>query len=97
MPARSFPNPEPHRGITDPDLAGTVRRLHCKLYNFCGSVALRENWSGWHCNKCHCYRPIGAEQGLLDAVRLQTLVAEAWARLHAWNAKQRRYTTRKGA
>lgn len=73
-----------------------ARRLHCRTYSHCLSVCDREGWELFHCNHCKAFRPIGAEQGLIDAARLVEMVAEAHARVTLKNKAYGYYTTRKG-
>jgi hypothetical protein len=46
------PNPVRSETISDWCKAGEVRRLTCRQYNACLTIALKQRWDGFACNRC---------------------------------------------
>lgn len=54
-PMATIPTPVACRQVFDPEEAARVRRLDCRHYSACLSVACRQRWEGFSCRSCPAY------------------------------------------
>lgn len=71
-----LPNPQRMAQIADPEKVPLYRRLDCRSYNRCLSVASDEGWPGFTCNDCQAHSPMSGTEQLADMEAMASLLAE---------------------
>lgn len=59
-------NPTNHYRLWDPDKVPEVRKVTCKYYNYCLSIADKNNWRGFSCRECYAYEAITSDDNKRD-------------------------------
>jgi hypothetical protein len=69
-------NPVACHLTTDPDEAGSIRRIDCRSYDRCLDLAVESGWRGFHCKECRGYEAPTPEEQRRDYMGALTLLAE---------------------
>ncbi len=71
------PAPSPAHSLGDPDRCAEARRLGCRAYDRCLTVAADRGWRGFHCRACDAYVPQTPGERYRDLIGLLELLADS--------------------
>ena len=74
-PAR---NPIEHGKTYDPELIPKSRKIGCRYYNFCLSVAEASNWDGFSCLDCRAFEKLTPDESLRDHDGIISMLVATW-------------------
>lgn len=70
------PDPTPIPQIHDPELVPEHRRLDCRRYNGCLTVAYKQDWPGFSCAGCQVRDPLTDDERRSDLEGMARLISE---------------------
>lgn len=67
-------NPVPCHTISNPEAVPLYRRIWCRYYDRCLTIAAREGWQGFTCNECQAFVCLTVGEVISQGIKVQDVL-----------------------